>query len=70
MRLRDRTTSVARGGKPRFLGLLELGEGLLGGCAERRASVEVGHIGDVAAVLVAVEEIDVVVAHRPFRRKR
>jgi hypothetical protein len=52
----------ARGGKPRLLRLLHLGERYLRGVAEREASFEIRNVRDVAAVLVAVEDVDVVVA--------
>jgi hypothetical protein len=51
--------------EPRGLRLLDLGECLLGRGAECRASVEVRNIGDVAAVLRAVEDVDVVVGQGP-----
>lgn len=63
-RLRDGLPGVARCGEPRFLRLLHLGERLFGGRAERRARFQVGDVGDVAAVLLAVENVDVVVAQR------
>ena len=61
-RLRDRPAEVTSGGEPRLLGLLDLGERFLGRAAESRAPLEVENVGDIAAVLVAVEDVDVVIA--------
>jgi hypothetical protein len=63
-RLGDRLAGVARGGEPGLLRLRDLGERLLGRRADRRAGLEVGDVGDVAAVPLAVEDVDVVVAQR------
>lgn len=67
-RLRDRLACLAGSGEPGLLCHLHLGEGFLGRRAERRACLEVGDVGDVAAVLLAVEDIDVVVAQRSTSR--
>src|ERR1700722_10393464 len=53
---------LARSVEPSVLSFLDLGERLLGRGAECRASVEVRNIGDVAAVLRAIEDVDVVIA--------
>lgn len=50
-----------RRGEPRLLRLLHLGERLLGGRPERGARLEIGDVGDVARILIAVEDVDVVV---------
>lgn len=53
---------LARRRQPGLLGSLHLRERFLGSRAECRARVEVRDVGDVAAVLVAVEDVDVIVA--------
>ena len=63
-RFGNRLAGLARRCEPCPLGLLHLGEGLLGSRAKGRARLEVRDVGDVAAVLVAVEDVDVVVAQR------
>ena len=69
-RLGDRSSGLARCGEPRVLRLRHLGERFLWSRAERRARLEIGDVGDVAAVLVAVEDVDVVVAQRSSSRVR
>jgi hypothetical protein len=69
-RLRDRLAGVVRSGEPGLLRLLDLGESFFGGRTEGRAGVEVGNVGDVAAVLIAVEDVDVVVGQSSASRLR
>src|SRR3972149_6670366 len=62
-RRRDRLTFCPRGLQPSRLGALELRQRLLRCLAEGRARLKVRDVGDVAAVLFAVEDVDVIVAH-------
>jgi hypothetical protein len=63
-RVGDRLPGIARGREPRLLRLRDLGKRFLWSRADRGAGLEVGDVGDVAAVLLAVEDVDVVVAQR------
>jgi hypothetical protein len=47
-----------------FLGTQHLSNRLLGGFTECRTDLEIGYVGDVSAVIVTVEHVDVVVVHR------
>src|SRR5437588_10774293 len=49
--------------EPGGLGDLDFADGLLRGGAARRAEFQIGNVGHVAAVLVAVEHVDVVIFH-------
>jgi hypothetical protein len=51
------------GDRPGLFGDFDLCEGLFGSLAEGGAGLEVGEVGDVAAVLFALEDVDVVVLH-------
>jgi hypothetical protein len=53
----------AGGFEPGGLGPLNLGQCLFGGLPEGGAGFEIGDVGDVAAVLLTVEYVDVVVGH-------
>lgn len=61
MRLRNGLSLGARGVQPGLLGDLNLTQRLLSGRSKRGARLEVGDVGDVASVLLAVEDVDVVV---------
>lgn len=69
-RRRHRFPLVPRHLEPGRLGLLDLGQSLLGRVAESGARLEIRHVRDVAAVFVAVEDINVVVLHRRFSNLR
>jgi len=58
VRLRNGLSLGARGVQPGLLGDLNLTQRLLSGRSKR---LEVGDVGDVASVLLAVEDVDVVV---------
>lgn len=66
-RLRDRLRCLSRSRDPRTARALHFRERLFGSRAERRARIEIRDVGDVPAILVAVENVDVIVAHEsPF----
>src|SRR5882724_5285197 len=58
-RCRDRLSSLPCCGEPCLAGLFELHEGLLRRCAKGRAGFEIWHVGDIPAVFLAVEDVDV-----------
>lgn len=65
-RLRDRDSEFPRGFDLPALGDEHFGQGLLRSVAEGGAVLEVGQVGDVAGVLVALEDVEVVVLHQPM----
>ena len=59
----DGSSFVASGFDPGFFGDLDLLEGFFGGIGKGRTGVEVGDVGDVAAVGVAIEDVNMIVFH-------
>src|SRR5262245_57137 len=62
-RFGDRFPCFAGRRKPRLFGLLDLGKGLLRGIAKGRTGLKVGQVGNITAVLVAPEDVEIVVPH-------
>src|SRR3972149_4275879 len=60
---RDRLSCLAGRFQPCFLGKLQLSQRLLGCLAERGAGLQVRNIGNISAILIAIEDVDMVVAH-------
>ena len=60
---RDRDASGLGGLDPRLLGLLHFGQGLLRRGAESGTRLQVGDVGDVSAVFITEEDVDVIVLH-------
>ncbi len=58
---RDGFAGLAGRFEPGLLGLGNFSQGLLRGGSEGRARIQVGDIGDIAAVFVAVKDVDMVV---------
>lgn len=66
-RLGDRLAGLPGCRDPGVLGALDLGQSLLGAGAKRRARLQVRDVGDIAGVLIAVKDVDLVVAHGRFQ---
>jgi hypothetical protein len=60
----DGPTSLSSSSEPRSFRSLDPSHGLLGGSSECGARLKVGDVGDLATVLVAVENVDVEVVQR------
>src|SRR5712691_2971264 len=61
--LRNGISPLSRGLEPGLFSHEDLTQGLLGSLPKRRAVGEIGDVGHVATILLAPEDVDVVVGH-------
>ena len=59
----DRFSLFTGGLEPGFFGDLDLFEGFFGGIGAGGTGVEIGDVGDITAVGVAVEDVNMIVFH-------